>query len=77
MDKPTGRRPALPHRQTGKIGDIRRELEGKPCPSCGWQKYQLVLRGNLVGGQGGLFARCSQCQRPRSVTEDLHRILWV
>ncbi len=26
--------------QAGKIGSIRRELEGKACPSCGWMKYQ-------------------------------------
>lgn len=77
MEKPTGRRPAPPQKQMGKIGEIRRELEGKPCPSCGWHKYQLVIRGNVSAGQGSLFARCSHCQRPRSITADLQRILWV
>lgn len=77
MDKPTGRRSPVSQSQVGKIGDIRRELEGKPCPSCGWHKYQLVLRGSIAAGKGSLFARCSHCQRPRSVTSDLGRILWV
>ena len=35
------------HKQIGKIGAIRRELEGKACPFCGGHTYQLVLRGNM------------------------------
>lgn len=77
MDKPTGRRAGTALKQLGKIGVVRRELEGAACPHCGWQKYQLVLRGNAEPGKGGLFARCSQCQRTRSLTDDLRRILWV
>jgi ssDNA-binding Zn-finger/Zn-ribbon topoisomerase 1 len=65
------------HKQIGKIGAIRRELEGKACPSCGSQKYQLVLRRNMHPQAGGLFARCSQCQRPRGLNEDLGRLLWM
>jgi hypothetical protein len=26
---------------------------------------------------GGLFARCSQCQRPRGLDEDIGQILWM
>ena len=65
------------HKQIGKIGAIRRELDGKACPFCGGHKYQLVLRGNLPSCTEGLFARCSQCQRPRGLEEDLGRILWM
>jgi hypothetical protein len=65
------------HKQIGKIGAIRRELDSKACPFCGGHKYQLVLRGNLPPCTEGLFARCSQCQRPRGLEEDLGRILWM
>jgi hypothetical protein len=65
------------HKQTGKIGAIHRELDGKACPSCGNHKYQLVLRGNMHPQAGGLFARCSQCQRPRELNKDLGRLLWM
>lgn len=65
------------HKQIGKIGAIRRELDGKACPFCGGHKYQLVLRGNIPPRAEGLFARCSQCQRPRGLEEDLGRILWM
>ena len=65
------------HKQIGKIGTIRRELDGKACLFCGGHKYQLVLRGNMQSQTGGLFARCSQCKRPRGLDEDLGRILWM
>ncbi len=65
------------HKQIGKIGAIRRELDGKACPSCGSHKYQLVLRGDMHPHAGGLFARCSQCQRPSELNEDLGRLLWM
>lgn len=65
------------HKQIGKIGAIRRELDGNACPFCGGHKYQLVLRGNTQQHAGELFARCSQCQRPRVLDEDLGQILWM
>lgn len=64
-------------KQMGKIGTIRRELEGKACPFCGGHTYQLVLRENMQPESGELFARCSQCQRPRGLDESLGRILWM
>ena len=67
----------LMHKQIGKIGAIRRELDGSACPYCGGHKYQLVLRGDLQSQAGKLFARCSQCQRPRGLDDDLSRILWM
>jgi hypothetical protein len=51
------------HKRLGKIGAIRRELEGTACPFCGGHAYHLVLRANTPEGNG-LFARCSKCQRP-------------
>jgi hypothetical protein len=64
-------------KQIGKIGAIRRELDGKACPFCGGHKYQLVLRGNMPPQAGELFARCSQCQRICGPDEGLDRILWT
>ena len=66
------------HKQVGRIGSVRRELRGKACPYCGGHKYQLVLRSHPSSGvEGGLFARCSQCQRTKAVDEELGRILWM
>ncbi len=65
------------HKQIGKIGAIRRELDGSACPFCGGHKYQLVLRGNLQHKSDELSARCTQCQRSRGLDEDLGRILWM
>lgn len=65
------------HNQIGKIGAIRRELDGKACPFCRGHKYQLVLRRNMQPRASSLFVRCSQCQRPRELDEDLGRILWM
>jgi hypothetical protein len=65
------------HKQIGKIGAIRRELDGKACPFCGSHKYQLVFRGNMQPQVGKLFVRCSQCQRAHGLVEDLGRILWM
>lgn len=59
------------HNQIGKIRAIRRELDGRACPFCGGHKYQLVLRRNMQPQAGSLFARCSRCQRPRELDEDL------
>ncbi|SLM49914.1 conserved protein of unknown function [Nitrospira japonica] len=64
-------------KQVGKIGAIRRELRGKACPCCGSRTYQLVLRSDLPAQSGKLFARCTQCHRPRGIDEDLGRILWM
>ena len=41
------------HKQIGKIGAIRREIDGNACPFCGGHKYQLVLRGNTQPQTGG------------------------
>ena len=65
------------HKHLRKIGAIRRELKGNPCPFCGGQKYQLVLRANMPPQGDGLFARCSQCQRHRGLEEALSQILWM
>jgi len=64
-------------KQLGKIGAVRRELRGKACPSCGSRTYQLVLRSDFQAHVGKLYARCTQCQRPRGIDEDLGRILWM
>jgi hypothetical protein len=77
MEKPVGRRSHSTQKQPGRIGAIRRELEGAPCPHCGWHRYQLVIRSGSNGATSAVYARCSHCQRPRDLTEDLQRIFWI
>lgn len=55
----------------GKIDATRRELDGKACPFCGGDTYHLILRPDVESQPGGIYARCSQCQRTRGVDEDL------
>jgi hypothetical protein len=64
-------------KQPGKIGAVRREVRGKACPFCGGHKYQLVLRASCPSEDTGLFARCSQCQRPRGFDGDFGKVLWM
>lgn len=60
----------------GQIGTIRREILGKACRLCGGRTYQVIFRTD-VSDHAGLSARCTHCQRPRKLDEDLGRILWV
>jgi len=71
------KRPMHQKTMIGKIGLIRRELDSKACPVCGSDKHQLVLRGDMQPQSGGLFARCSQYQRPhlRWLNEDFGLML--
>ena len=64
-------------KQEGKIGAIRRNVHGRACSCCGSRRYQLVIRCVKQTQVGKLFARCSQCHRPREIEEDLARILWM
>jgi len=65
-------------KQVESVGMIRKELDGKACPFCGWMKYQLVLRSDarsdVRADGGGLFARCSRCHRPRDLAAGLLKI---
>ncbi|MGH7205341.1 MAG: hypothetical protein ACREI2_03925 [Nitrospiraceae bacterium] len=56
------------------VGTIRKELDGKACPACGWEKYQLVLRSDARPEGSALFARCSRCHQPRDLAVDLLKI---
>ncbi len=58
----------------GRIGRVRRkswpalrELEGKPCRLCGWQRYYLVFCSCTTGPSGTLEARCSRCDGRRQL----------
>jgi hypothetical protein len=64
-------------KQLGKIGAVRREVQGKPCPFCGGYTYQLVLRTSSSTEEAGVFARCSSCQHPRRFNEDFWQVLWM
>ncbi len=65
------------HKQLGRIGSVRREPPGNPCPFCGGYKYQLRLRSRTSSGTDGLLARCSQCHRAKELDDELGRILWM
>jgi hypothetical protein len=64
-------------KQLGKIGLVRREVCGKACPFCGCHKYQLVLRPSCASENSDVFARCSQCHRPRSFDDNFVNVLWM
>ncbi len=64
-------------KQEGRIGTVRRNMRGNACSFCGSRTYQLVLRSSNQPQTGTLFARCTQCHRPREIDEDLCRILWM
>ena len=61
----------------GKVGAIRRDVQGKPCLFCGGYTYQLVLRTSSPTEEAGIFARCSCCQHPRRFDEDFLQVLWM
>jgi len=61
-------------KEIGSVGRIRKELDGKPCQLCGWEKYQLVLRSDARPEGGALFARCSRCHQPRDLAKDILKI---
>jgi hypothetical protein len=65
------------YRQLGKVGAIRREVQGKACQFCGGRTYQLILRARNASNGVGLSARCTHCQRTRALDGDLERILWM
>ncbi len=45
----------------GRIGTIRRELEGKPCPFCACTRYQVVLKCGVEIRRDSLYAQCCRC----------------
>ena len=67
----------MTQKQIGKVGAIRREVRGKACAFCGGHKYQLVLRAACTSVDTGLFARCTQCKRPRGFDDDFGKVLWM
>lgn len=64
-------------KQLGKVGAVRRQIQGKACRCCGGHTYQLILRPSGTSEQVSLFARCTQCQQPRGLDEDFGKILWM
>ena len=65
------------HKQLGRVGTVRREIQGKACSFCGGYTYQLVLRASGLEEESRLFARCSQCHHPRSVDDSFGTVLWM
>lgn len=56
--------------QLGKIGRIRTEVVGAPCPHCGASKYQVVLHRDLPVGSSNLVSRCTRCRTQRDLEMD-------
>lgn len=56
--------------QLGKIGRIRTELLGTPCPHCGSSKYQVVLHRDLPPGPAALVCRCLRCRTRRDLDKE-------
>lgn len=65
------------HKQLGKVGAIRREVDGKACHFCGAHTYQLILRADCLPEGPELFARCTRCQQQRALDDDFGTILWM
>ncbi len=53
----------------GRIGTIRKELEGKACPSCGWHRYHVILKCGVEIRRETLYVQCSQCFTRRDIQE--------
>ena len=56
--------------QLGKIGRIRTEMTGTPCPHCGSPQYQVVLHRGLPVGPGTLVGRCLGCRAQRDLDKE-------
>jgi hypothetical protein len=63
-------------KQVGKIGTIRREVLGKACNSCGGRTYEITFHAGQMNIDA-LLARCTHCKHPRTLGQDLGRILWM
>jgi len=64
-------------KQEGKFRNIRRNLHGAACSSCGSRRYQLVLQSAKETEVGHLLARCIQCHHSRLIDDSLARVLWM
>lgn len=56
--------------QLGRIGRIRTEMMGAPCPHCGSSKYQVVLHRSLPVAPGTLVSRCTRCRSQRDLDKE-------
>lgn len=50
---------------TKKPTEMWPQLDGTPCPFCGWMKYAVTLQSWTNTKNVRLLARCSQCGRLR------------
>ena len=64
------------YRQLAKVGTIRREF-WKGLPFLWRANVQVIVRTSGASRGAGLSARCSHCQRPRGLNDDLGRLLWM
>lgn len=56
--------------QLGRIGRVRTELCGGPCPRCGSSRCQVVLHRGLSAGAGVLISRCTRCRVQRDLDRE-------
>jgi len=64
-------------KQIGKVGTIRRNVDGKACAFCGCHQYQLRLPPAAKPGIVKLHAYCVQCHRQQAIGNNLSDILWM
>ena len=60
--------------ELGKIGNVWRQVEGKPCTTCGWLRYYIEFRVKARQEEGGLVAVCSRCHRQREVERNIAKL---
>lgn len=63
--------------QLSKIGAIRRQVRGTPCPFCGGYTYHLVLRTVSTTEEPGIFSRCSHCHHQGRLDDEFWDVLWM
>jgi hypothetical protein len=64
-------------RQLGKVGAIRRDIEGDACPVCRGQVYQLILQPHALLNRHRLVARCRTCLQATPINPRTLPIIWV
>lgn len=64
-------------KQGDSTGPIPEALQGKTCPFCGGDTYQLVLDNATASDDSSLLVRCHRCSRPKNLSGDFRSVLWI
>ncbi len=63
--------------QADTASPIPNATQGKACPFCGGDTYQLIFETASPSDDASLFVRCRRCSRPESVETEFKSILWI